>query len=102
MSAPVDVLAVLRGMRDPNNEFHAEAISAVSDLIKSLEDAHYCGLMIGQDCAWALAKLQREGIYKPACSDGRPSNADASRDLEQITRCRETTRAALARVGGAK
>jgi hypothetical protein len=33
MSAPVDVLAVMRGMRDPNNEFHAEAIFVVAELI---------------------------------------------------------------------
>lgn len=117
----VDVLAVLD---DAISEFNnlrmtdrhgigpalREARAAVADLIEdrralldAVKDAYYRGLMIGSDCAWALAKLQREGIYKPVCSDGRPSNADAAIDLEQIKECAKTLKYAIARVqGGAK
>jgi hypothetical protein len=107
MTAPIDPIAVLdsqiaelRASGDTGNvENLLDARDAFAAAIEALKKAHYCGLMIGEDCAWALAKQQREGKYKPTCSDGRPSNADASRDYDCIRRCRETTRAALARFG---
>lgn len=106
--APVDVLAVIdREIARAGGHYYADgrdliaARAAVAELIEALREAHYRGLMIGADCTWALAKLQREGIYKPTCSDGGPSRADASRDLEQINACRTKVKCALARIGGA-
>lgn len=80
---------------------HALEFAGVAGLIEALMEAHHGGLMVGADCAWALAKLQREGIYKPQCSDGRPSRADAGRDESFINAVRQKTGAALARVRGA-
>lgn len=79
---------------------HALEFAGVAALVDALTEAHYGGLMVGADCAWALAKLQREGIYKPQCSDGKPSRADAGRDESFIKEVRQKTGAALARVKG--
>lgn len=109
MSAPVDVLAVMNELAgkiwrqndsDPILVLADEARAAVAELIEALKEAHYGGLLVGEDCAWALAKLQREGVYKPRCSDGQPSRADAGRDEDYIKKVRQQTAAALARVKG--
>jgi hypothetical protein len=67
----------------------------VGRLREALEEARYVGLHIGRDCALALAELQESGVYKPRCDDGRPSNADARRDVQRIEECTAKVRAAL-------
>lgn len=73
---------------------HGEAIQ---ELVDAAKDARYVGLHIGRDCALALADLQDAGIYRPRCSDGKPSNADARRDVAKIEESTAKLRAALAK-----
>ena len=97
----VDVLELLRKIAAGEGDVELMAMrchGAVSELIEAAKDAHYLGLMVGADCTWMLAKLQREGIYKPTCSDGKPSRADAGKDLDKIETCRKRLAAALAAV----
>lgn len=114
MTTSVDVMAVLNSalgdlMAAQVSGFESEtsvpelsaAISAVKDAFHALEEAHYGGLMVGEDCAWALANLQRSGVYKPTCSDGAASRADASKDEQFIKKVRQQTSAAIKRFKGA-
>lgn len=65
-------------------------------LREAMEAGLYTAAMIGSDCAWALADLQKRGVYKPQCRDGRPSKADAQKDYEKILAAAKSMKLALA------
>ena len=65
-------------------------------LREALELAYYTGMLIGTDCAYALADLQDSGVYTPRCDDGKPSNANARRDYNKLIEIAPKIRQALA------
>jgi hypothetical protein len=75
-----------------------EARAAVAALIEVADKAKW-GLFVGCDVAWALADLQRRGIYTPRCGDGKPSRAHAGKDLQTIQDAYVALKDALARIG---
>lgn len=107
MTAPVDVLAVLSDLAadmgdTPGTTGHqiAQVRAAVAELIEAADKAKW-GLYVGADVAWALADLQRRGLYAPRCADGKPSRADAGKDLQTIQDAYAVVKAAISNVGGA-
>lgn len=55
----------------------------VSD-VRALLGKVWATLVVAEDCAFMLAELQRRGVYKPRCDDGKPSRADASKDHAEV------------------
>ncbi len=52
--------------------------------LRDLLGAAWATLAVGVDCTGVLADLQESGVYKPRCSDGEPSRADARKDFNEI------------------
>lgn len=53
----VDVLPTLRGMADPNNEFHSEAVAAVAELIRAADAVVNGAAPAKEQLAAALANV---------------------------------------------
>jgi len=77
------------------------ARNVVAGLINASDKAKW-GLYVAADVAWALADLQKRGLYMPKCSDGKPSRADAAKDLRTVEGAYAVFSAALATLGGSR
>ena len=76
----------------------AETSNARGEVRAVLEKAQW-GLYVAWDAVAALEDLQKRGVYVPVCDDGKPSRADAGKDLETIKAAYETVKQALAAEG---
>lgn len=68
----------------PAGDEGRDALIAERDELRKALGEAWAALYAGGDCASMLADLQESGVYRPRCSDGKPSNADARRDYQQI------------------